>query len=113
MLGRSRGDIIMKTRYAGLFALVVGLWASTAQAQETIDVLFYGPGGESSCGFFSGEHTCTSADADEWLSYTTEDFAQYDVIWVGDNRCSPVEWGTLIASQDVWAPAVTGRVVVT
>jgi cysteine-rich repeat protein len=49
----------------------------------------------------------------EWLTKTTEDFATYRAIVLGDPNCASTSpLGRLEATTDIWGPAITGNVIV-
>jgi len=59
-------------------------------------------------------HSVTVVDASAWAGMTTEDFASYDAIIVGDHACEadPNDLDPVEANKDVWGPAITGNVVI-
>lgn len=82
-----------------------------------LQVLVYGPtdlGAEELIG--SSEREVTVWGSDQWLAASTEDFARFQMIYVGEQLCGGPdlhgELDALIATRDVWTPAVTGRVKV-
>lgn len=97
---------------AAVLALVVMSGAGVAEAQ--MEILVYGPGGTGSVSAFTGGPSVTVANAATWNSMTTAQFAAYDLIWVDANDCasSPAALVTLYNTQNVWGPAVTGRVAI-
>lgn len=74
-------------------------------------VLIYGPGGTGSQAHFPAGSVVTVASDAVWRGMTTADFGAFDVIWVDGNNCgSPTSiFQTLLDTQGVWGPAVTGR----
>lgn len=58
------------------------------------------------------------ADEDRWRSMTTEDFATFDAIVVGDPDCGYADYygepdymDAVLETRDTWSPAVTGQVI--
>lgn len=128
---------LLSTRLACLLLLLSG--ASSLQAD---DLLMFGPSlavytqshigclagarghhpeHDASRGSFSEDeshfavdagHNVTIVSAAEWASMTTEDFASYDAIVIGDAGCDCDE-GDLLEplndNKEVWSPAVTGH----
>jgi hypothetical protein len=60
----------------------------------------------------AGFTVVVASDA-EWAAMTTADFASYRAIIFADGMCSGnSSFKAAIANQDVWAPAITGNVIV-
>lgn len=57
-------------------------------------------------------HTVTIVDREEWSAMTTEEFAAFDAIVIGDAGCD-FDSGALLdpvnANKAIWSPAVTGH----
>jgi hypothetical protein len=49
-------------------------------------------------------------DAETWSAMTTEDFAAYDAIVIGDGRCD-ADQSAAVANAATWSAAVTGNVI--
>lgn len=118
----------MKVRAIALSAmltLAVSLMAApTAQAAGRAQrILFFGPS-LTTGNRLNEAHLARSvgydirvADADRWASLTTEDFASYQAIIVGDPHCGyPYEGedylAPVLANRDTWSAAVNGPVIV-
>jgi hypothetical protein len=117
----------MKARVLAATVLLAGLVAAgpaipASAAPTPAKILFYGPSltgdeplNEAKIAQTAG-YDVRIADEDKWLTFTTEDFATYDAIVVGDPACDPYEnpdyMATVQATRDVWSPAVTGNVIV-
>jgi ASPIC/UnbV protein/VCBS repeat protein len=107
----------LRNTRTGLCAIAMSL-ATFAQVfgQPAASVLFYGPNDSTESSFLPTSATVTVASETTWRAMTTSDFANYDLIIIGD----PV-FGTgptaadLLAAYDTrnsWGAAVTGRIVV-
>jgi hypothetical protein len=105
--------------------LAAGLAAPTSGAGATIPrILFYGPSmatnkplDESKIAQLAG-YEIRVADEDRWRSMTTEEFATFDAIVVGDPDCGYSSYydesdymDAVLETRDTWAPAVTGQVI--
>jgi cysteine-rich repeat protein len=92
--------------------LIVLLAAAAPSAAAAQRILIYGPGGAGSVPWFEGEPEVTVASETEWRAMSTEEFAAHDALWADGGGCStdPAIFGALVETQDVWGPAVTGRI---
>jgi hypothetical protein len=100
-----------------LFAITISLAACIQVfGQRVISVLFYGPNDSTESSFLPTNATFTVASESTWRAMTTSEFANYDLIIIGDPRWGqgPTAAGLLAAydTRNTWAPAVTGRIVV-
>jgi hypothetical protein len=74
----------------------------------------YGPGGTTGDPWFPAGTVVTVASDPMWRSLTTTDFNNYDIIWIDGNTCGGTlssDFGTALATQSAWGPAVRGRIV--
>jgi hypothetical protein len=80
------------------------------------DVLIYGPADSTENGVATtGGHTVTTVDATAWAVMTTDQFAAFDAIVIGDSGCTVGTSPNLDAAttnRTTWAPAITGPIVV-
>jgi hypothetical protein len=116
----------MKVRAIITTAALIGALLSVAPtppASARIPrILFYGPSltdekplNEAKIAQLAG-YEVRVADEAKWRSLTTDDFASYDAIVVGDPNCgSDYDAGDYLApvleTRDTWAPAVTGPAI--
>jgi hypothetical protein len=116
----------MKVRAIVTTAALIGTLVSfgpTPPATAGIPrILFFGPSltdekplNEAKIAQLAG-YEIRVADEDKWRTFTTEDFASYDAIVVGDPNCgSDYSSGDYLAAveetRDTWSPAVTGPVI--
>lgn len=95
--------------FAGALILLA---AAPAFAAE---VLIFGPSeGIEGDVATAGGHTVTVADEATWTAMTTEEFAAFDAIVIGDAGCQSAD-GILdaaIANRATWSAAVTGPITV-
>jgi hypothetical protein len=58
--------------------------------------------------------TTKTVTEDEWRAMTTEEFASYKAIIVGDQFChtSQPELQPFVDTKDTWGPAVTGNIII-
>jgi hypothetical protein len=92
---------------AGALSLIVVVPAFAA------DVLIYGPSNATEQGVAEGGgHTVTVADATTWAGMTTEQFAAFDAIVIGDAGCTSEDaiLDAAVANRAVWSAAVTGPI---
>jgi hypothetical protein len=77
------------------------------------DILVYGPSDETESGVATGGgHTVTVATEATWAGMTTEQFAAFDAIVIGDAGCEDAD-GILdgaIANRTTWSAAVNGPI---
>jgi hypothetical protein len=114
---RRMHKIIFLPATTGLLA--VGLLLATfnqAFGQRATSVLFYGPNGSTEALWLPPGATFTVADEDTWRGMTISEFAQYDLIIIGDpsHASGPAATNLLAAydTRNIWATAITGRIVV-
>jgi hypothetical protein len=103
--------LFRKIVFSGVFFLLPLL------AQALPSILVYGP----SAGCYADStpgYNVTVWNTTQWASATTAQFAAFNVIVFGDCSggagCfgSASIWNTAIANESVWAPAVTGNIVI-
>lgn len=79
-------------------------------------VLVYQPGGTTGNAWFPAGTMTTVASEAMWRTLTTDDFGQYDIIFIAGGRCGGTLDSVMGAAQDTlgaWGPAVRGRIVIT
>ena len=81
------------------------------------EILVYGPAQYNESSVLDGAgHTVTVWDSTAWSSASTEDFAAFDSIYVGDKDCSGPyadDLELLFSTMETWGPAITGNILVT
>src|SRR5215207_7032858 len=102
---------------AGLLVVILSLATFTQVfGQHAPSVLFYGPNDSTESTFLPEGATFTVANEATWRAMTTSDFAQYDLIIIGDPVSGlPATAANLLAAYDTrntWAAAVKGRIIV-
>jgi hypothetical protein len=100
---------------AGLLAIALAMVTCTELLAQP-RVLLYGPNGSTESDFLPAGATFTLASETTWRAMTTSDFAQYDLIIIGDRIGVAPTAENLLAAYDTrntWAAAVKGRIVVT
>jgi hypothetical protein len=103
--------------------LAAGLAVPTTGAAASIPrILFYEPSltedkplNEADIAQLAG-YEIRVADEDRWASMTTEEFAAFDGVVIGDPNCGGDYGGgdylaTVRETRDTWSPAITGQVI--
>jgi dienelactone hydrolase len=100
---------------AGLLAIALAMVTCTELLAQS-RVLFYGPNDSTESEFLPASATFTVATETTWRAMTTSDFAQYDLIIIGEPMSGTGPTAvTLLAAYDTrntWAASVRGRIVV-
>jgi hypothetical protein len=120
---RRRGDRMKARAIVLVTVLAAGLGVPTSGAGASIPrILFYEPSltedkplNEAEIAQLAG-YEIRVADEDRWRSMTTEEFAVFDAIVVGDPNCGGGYYGedymaAIRETRDAWSPAVTGQVI--
>jgi hypothetical protein len=102
---------------AGATALVLTLLAPAPAGADPGTVLIYGPSmttstpNEQTVAEAAG-HTVTVVDATQWEGMTTEEFAAFNALVIGDGGCDapPSLLDAAVNSRTTWSPAVTGHI---
>ncbi|MBP6832990.1 MAG: hypothetical protein KA978_19540, partial [Deltaproteobacteria bacterium] len=84
-------------------------------SSSTPRVLIYGPAGSLEVPYLPAGSVVTVASDSAWRSMTRQQFAQYNLIIIGDKDCSgPLtsDYQAAYDTRSVWNPAINGRVVV-
>jgi hypothetical protein len=57
-------------------------------------------------------HTVTVASATEWAAMTTDQFAAFDALVIGDGGCDEdlIDLDGALNTRQTWSPAVTGNI---
>ena len=88
----------------------------TSNSWAHLQVLVYGPTATVEIAQLETHHYVTVWDDSDWRAASAEDFLGFDAIVVGDMGCespSSTDFDALVATQDTWAPAVDGNILVT